>query len=146
VERLRAELYTKLADLPPTQHPGVRPGTKVGEGLKQEYADYTSKWFEDVEERRKDRDDQGRLIWPGYSLKEVFPTKNETIIIHGVGYALLAGRKCFLPDPHYSAWMDSIRQLRRNDEEFAKPDNPRESGVLTPPHKMGDGPIRDRQQ
>lgn len=146
VERLRAELYTKIADLPPTQHPGVRPGTKIGEGLKQEYVDYTHRWFEDFEARRQDRDNQGRLIWPSYSLKEVFPSKDETLIIHGIGYRLISGRKCFLPDPFYSLWMDELRQLRQNDEKFAKPDVPRDSGVLTEPHMMGYGPIRDRQQ
>src|SRR5688572_11932103 len=60
VERKRAELYTQLADLPPVQHPGLRPGTKIGEGFKAEYVDYTRQWYEDVEARRKDHDDQGR--------------------------------------------------------------------------------------
>jgi hypothetical protein len=145
IEAKRAALLDQLADLPPVQHPGLRPGTRVGEGLKSEYVDYTRQWYENVEERKKDRDDQGRLIWPNYALKEVFPTKNEAITVNGVGYQLIAGRKCFLPDPHYSAWMDSIKQLGRNDLEFAKPDNPREANMMTPPHKMGDGPIRDRQ-
>jgi hypothetical protein len=145
IERKRADLYAAIADLPPVNHPNMRPGTKVGEGLKSDYVEYTHQWYEDVEARKKDRDDQGRLIWPNYALKEVFPTANQTVTINFVSYALIAGRKCFLPDPHYSAWMDSIKQLARNDEEFAKPDNPREANMMTRPHKMADGPIRDRQ-
>lgn len=143
IETKRADLLAQLADLPPVENKaGLRPGTKVGEGLKAEYVDYTPKWFEDIEARRKDRDDQGRLIWPNYALKEVFPAKDDTLVINGVGYRLIAGRKCFLPDPHYSLYMDVQRQLRRSDEEFQKPDVPREAGVMTPPHRMGVGPIR----
>ncbi len=145
IEAKRAALIEQLADLPPSNPPGARPGVRVGEGLKSEYVDYSAQWFENFEERRKDRDSQGRLIWPNYSLKEVFPVKDETITVNGIGYRLIAGRKCFLPDPHYSAWMDSIKQLQRNDEEFRKPETPRESNMMTPPHLMGSGPIKDRQ-
>lgn len=145
IERKRADLYAAIADLPPVHHPGVKPGTRVGEGLKQEYQEFTHAWFEDVEERRKDRDDQGRLIWPTYSLRELTPATNQTINVNGVPYAIYAGLQCKLPDPHYHAWLNSQKAARRNDEEFSKPDALREANAMTRPHMMGSGPIRDRQ-
>ena len=145
IETKRAALLAQLADLPQKVQANARPGTRVGEGLAAEYIDFTPKWFEDVEARRLDRDNQGRLIWPTYQLREMTPAKNEVISVNGVPYAIYAGMQCKLPDPHYHAWLNSQKQARRNDEEFAKPDVPRDANVLTPPHKMADGPIRDRQ-
>jgi hypothetical protein len=145
IEQKRSDLYAAIADLPAVNHPGVEPGTRIGEGLKQEYQDFTHAWFEDVEERRKDRAINGTLKWPTYSLRELTPAKNETISVNGVPYAIYAGLQCKLPDPHYHAWLNAQKQLRKNDEEFSKPDALREANAMTRPHMMGSGPIRDRQ-
>jgi hypothetical protein len=145
IERKRSDLLAAIADLPAVSHPGLEPGTRVGEGLKAEYVDFTHEWFEDVEARRKDRMPNGTLKWPTYSLRELTPSKNETITVQGVPYAIYAGLQCKLPDPHYHAWLNAQKQLRKNDEEFSKPDALRDANAMTRPHMMGSGPIRDRQ-
>ncbi len=124
----RAALLAQLADLPADPAPpGLTPGTKFGTGVSQDIVPYTSDFFQ-----------------KNYELKEVFPTKSELIGVNGVWFAIYAGRKCFLPDPHYQVYQDSLRAGARMDEQFAPPTDvsAMRDGYMSPVHKMGDGPIR----
>lgn len=103
------------------------PGTKIGEGLTQEYVPHTRAWFEDVETRRLDRNyhngKPAELKWPGYTMHDVIwqGTKAEIVGINGVFYGLLSGIPCKLPTPFYGVYMDSIRGLREHNDQFTPP-------------------------
>ena len=107
------------------------PGTLIGEGLVREYVPHTRQWFEDVEERRKDRNfhngKPAELKWPNYQLHDVFyqgPKPWFDISINGVTYTLLPGTSCKLPTPHYSKYMEYVTAGSANDKRFAQPDHP----------------------
>src|SRR5688500_8423093 len=57
VEARRAKLTAAIDSLPTPVVPGAQPGTKMGEGLTQDYVPYTREWFLDVEARRKENPD-----------------------------------------------------------------------------------------
>ena len=140
----RAALLEQLASLPPaTPTAGLQPGTKIGEGVAQEYVPYTADWFTDVETRKKDLDENGLPKWPNYQLHSVIPASTEIIRVNGVGFQIFAGLECKLPSPHYNVYKDMLEAPKRLEREFAPPVNPvLRAGYISPPHKMGDGPLR----
>jgi hypothetical protein len=148
IEAKRAALLEALADLPSAPTPaGLQPGTRIGEGITSEYVPFTPEWFMDVDARRKDTMPNGTLKWPSYQIHDIVPN-GETIrltggaiTVNGVGFALMAGRRCGLPSPHYTVYLDVITHGARHDAEFAPDPNPgSNSGYVSPhPYKMGDG-------
>lgn len=123
---------------------GLQPGTVLNAGQPNaEYVPFTHAWFEDVEERRKDRNiHNGRpqecehdgkphgttpglcgLKWPNYDVHTVvyMGTKPETVGINGVYYGMLPGLPCKLPEPHYGLYLQSLHDLRRHGEQFMPP-------------------------
>lgn len=125
---------------------GLQPGEVLHPGTPQaEYVAYSTDWFLDVEARRKDRTFRnGRpvecshpgiacgdpraaglcgLRWPNYQLHPIVygGTRIDWVRINGVGFALMPGMTTFLPTPHYTVYMDSIRGLQNHSKQFEPP-------------------------
>jgi hypothetical protein len=115
---------------------GVEPGSVVGAGPTAEYAPHTHGWFEDIENRRKDRNTHnGRpaeLRWPEYQMHTIVfnGTKPDVVSINNVAYGLLPGIPCKLPTPHYGLYMESLAGLRKHATQFAPPTPSTNPGYL----------------
>lgn len=120
IEQRRARLTALIDALPAPKVDGAKPGSITGTGLTAEYVPYNAKWFIENEE-----------------LFEIIPPTNEKIFIQGVGFQLIAGRRCKLPKSHYEAYLDSLRRKQKLEEEYAPPTNPLiQPGYLSPVHRM----------
>lgn len=120
-EARRKALTAELDSLRPAVPQGAQPGDRIGAGVTAEYVPYSKEWFLDVEARKKDTYADGSPKFPGgYELHSIIAPKDETIIVGGVAFGLLAGRPCKLPTPHYEVYMDSMRRRRENDAKWEK--------------------------
>lgn len=130
-EAKRAELLAQLADLPTPPAPkGLRPGSVMGEGLTAELVPFTAEFFLDIEARRKED--------PNYQLHEVIAQTTQEIKVNNVSFTVLGGVPCKLPTPHYTVYKESLDQLRKIAEQYAKPANPPTGpGYISPVHLMG---------
>jgi hypothetical protein len=104
IKELGALLATHSTPVPA----GARPGSIVGEGLTAEYVPYSAKWFMENEQ-----------------LHEVIPADTQEVIVNGVSFGLLAGRRCKLPTSHYMVYLDQLQRIQETNDRWApQPGNP----------------------
>lgn len=121
-EARRAALIAELDALPTPKVEGLKPGSKIGDGVTSEYVPYTTQWFLDVEARRKDVGPDGKLVTPDYQLHEFIPNETLDVTIQGVSFRVLAGRRCKLPTPHYNVYVDRLNRLQEAADMFNPPE------------------------
>lgn len=121
----------------PASPEGEAPGTIVGQGYAQDKVAWTAKYYQDNYE----------IIW-------FVPSETRTIRVNGVGFRIIKGRKCGLPEPHYAAYTDSLKADQDLQDEwsppevrptqpgawFARPANESARGMVG--WRLGEGPLK----
>lgn len=123
--------------VPPDPQKGLVPGMTVGEGFSTDKVEWTEKYYLD-----------------NYPRIPVIASKTQDIRVNGVAFRILKGVKCFLPEPHYAAYIDALNAERDFEEKWkgpeVKPTTPgsmvaiaREGHMVG--FRQGDGPLPPRE-